>query len=219
MLRLLAMVLVLLNCAFFAWSHNLLRPYGFAPSSQSEAYRLAQQIRPEAVRILSAAEARGAEAAAQTAAKSVECLQAGLLDEAQTNVLRQVAQSTLPAGSWLMEAAIEPARWIVYMGKYPDAQTLAKKRSELASLNLRFEPLTNASLDFGLSLGGFESEARARIALAAFSQRGVRTATVVLERPEVRGTVFKVPTVDEGLKARLDELKTALAGKPLRPCK
>ena len=219
MLRLLALLLILLNGVYYAWSHDLLRAYGFAPVQQTEPYRLAQQIRPELVRILSADEARRVEVAAQTATKPVECLQAGLFDETQVGVLRQTAQSVLPVGTWLLDVAIEPSRWIVYMGKYPDAQTLAKKRAELAALNLRFEPLTNPALDFGLSLGGFETEARANDALAALSKQGVHTAHVVQERPELRGTLFRIPVVDEALKAKLDDLKTALAGKPLRACK
>lgn len=218
MLRLLVLLLVLLNGGYFAWSHGMLRPYGFGPAQQSEPQRLAQQIQPQLVRILPTDEARRADVAAQLAPRAGECLQAGLLDDAQAAVLRQAAQVALPAGSWSLESVVEPARWIVYMGKYPDAQTLAKKRTELTSLNLRFEPLNNPALDFGLSLGGFDSEERARTELAALSQRGLRTATVVLQRPEARGNLFKLPLLDQALLPRLDELKTALAGKPLRAC-
>lgn len=218
MLRLSVLALLLLNGIYFVWSHKLLRPYGFGPVQQTEPFRLAQQIRPESVRILSADEARRVEVAAQIATRGPECLQAGLFDEAQSALLRQTAQSVLPAGTWLLDAAIEPARWTVYMGQYPDAQTLARKRGELESLNLRFEPLINPSLDYGLSLGGFDTEARANAELAVLSQRGVRTARVVQERAEFRGAWFRIPAADEGLKARLDELKGALADKPLRPC-
>jgi hypothetical protein len=52
MLRLLVLVLLLANAAYFAWTRNLLAPYGYAPATQSEPQRLAQQIRPEAMRIL-----------------------------------------------------------------------------------------------------------------------------------------------------------------------
>ena len=114
---------------------------------------------------------------------------------------------------------MEPGRWIVYMGRYPDAQALLKKRGELASLNLRFEPINNPALDFGLSLGGFDTEERARTELAALSQRGVRTATVVQERPEQRGNLFRVPVVDDAWRPGLDQLRAALAGQALRACK
>lgn len=221
MLRLLVLLLLLLNGMYFAWSQGLLRPYGFAPAQQTEPQRVARQIRPEAVRILSADEARRAELAAPTAGKPGECLQAGLFNDLQAVVLRQAAQTVLPPGSWLLEAVVEPARWIVYMGKYPDAQALARKRAELVDLNLslRFEPLNNPALEFGLSLGGFETEVLANAELALLARRGVRTARVVQESPEQRGSVFRIPATDEGLKARLAELKGALADKPLRPCK
>jgi hypothetical protein len=56
MLRLLVLILILANGAYFAWSEGLLRAYGFAPAQQREPQRLAQQIKPEALRVLSAGE-------------------------------------------------------------------------------------------------------------------------------------------------------------------
>ena len=221
MLRLLVLLLLLLNGMYFAWSQGLLRPYGFAPTQQTEPQRVARQIRPEVVRILSVDEARRAELAAPTAGKSGECLQAGLFDDLQTVVLRQAAQTVLPPGSWLLDDVVESARWIVYMGKYPDAQALARKRTELVDLNLslRFEPLNNPALEFGLSLGGFETELLANAELALLAQRGVRTARVVQESPEQRGMLLRIPALDEAIRPRLDELKPSLAGKPLRACR
>ncbi|MDP1656164.1 MAG: SPOR domain-containing protein [Hylemonella sp.] len=218
-MRLLVLALVLLNGLYYAWSHDLLRDYGFAPARQSEPQRLAQQIRPEAIRILSPDEVRQAEPVASVATKAPECLQVGLFDEAQVPTLRKALEDALPAGSWLLDAAIEPARWIVYMGRYPNAEILARKRAELASLNLRFEPLINPELEPGLSLGGFTTQDAANEALAALSRRGVRTARVVQERAEVRGSLLKIPAADEALRLRLDEVKPVLAGKPLRNCK
>ena len=119
----------------------------------------------------------------------------------------------------MLEPGVEPARWIVYMGKYPSAQALVKKRSELASLNLKFEPLNNPALEYGVSLAAFQTQDAATRALAGFTRRGVRTARVVQERPEVRGSLLKLAAADDSIKARLEEFKTALAGKPLRPCK
>lgn len=221
MLRVIVLLLALLNAVYYAWSHQLLRPYGFGPAVQSEPQRMAQQIQPQLVRIQSSDEVRRADnvAASQAAAATAGCLQAGLFDEAQAAALRQAAQAALPAGAWTLESATEPARWIVYMGKYPDAQTLARKRGELASLNLRFEPLNNPALDYGLSLGGFDTEERARVELAALGQRGVRTATVVQEHPELRGAVLRLPVVDDALRAKLDEIQSALAGHALMPCR
>lgn len=219
MLRLIVLVLVLLNGSYFAWSQGWLRAYGLAPAQQTEPQRLPQQIRPEALRLLSADEARRIELAAQAPAKPPECLQAGLFNDTQAVVLRRALTAHLPTGSWLLDAALEPARWIVYMGKYPNAEALAKKRAELAALKLRFEPLTQPALTPGLSLGGFETQAAAEAELAALSRRGVRSARVVQEHAEVRGNLLRIPAADEVLKARLEALTPALAGKPWQPCK
>lgn len=218
MLRFIVLALVLANSLYFAWSQGLLLSLGFAPVQQTEPQRLGQQIRPEALRLLTAQELSSFEPVSRVAWKPTECLQAGMFDEAQSALLRRTLEAALPAGSWVLDAAVEPARWIVYMGKFASAEALAKKRSELALLNLRFEPLTNPALELGLSLGGFETQAAANAALEALSQRGVRTARVVQERAEVQGTVLRMAVADDALRARLEALKPALAGKVLSPC-
>ena len=219
MLRFLVLLLLLANGAYFAWSQGLLSDYGFAPAQQSEPQRIAQQIKPERLRILKADELKRLEVAAQSPARPTECLQAGVFDASQTAELSVALQNTLPAGSWSLDAVVEPARWIIYMGKYPSAEALAKKRSELASLNLNYEPLTNPGLEFGLSLGGYAAQPAADAALAALSRRGVRTARVVQERAELRGSSLRIAAVDETIRARLEEIRPLLAGKTLRTCK
>ncbi|MBX9819002.1 MAG: SPOR domain-containing protein, partial [Burkholderiaceae bacterium] len=77
MLRLFVLVLLLANGLFFAWSHGLLRAYGFAPASVSEPQRMAQQIKPESITLLSASEIKRVEAQVQADLAPKECLQAG----------------------------------------------------------------------------------------------------------------------------------------------
>ncbi len=105
------------------------------------------------------------------------------------------------------------------MGKYASPEALAKKRSELASLNLRFEPLTDPALQWGLSLGGFETQAAADAALASLSQRGVRTAHVLRERAPSNGIMLRLPAADDSLRARLGDLQAALGGRALLACR
>lgn len=220
MLRLLVLLLVLLNAAYYAWSHDLLRAYGFGPVRQAEPQRLTQQIRPETLVIVSAGASRPAEAQPRAPAPeaAASCLQAGLFDETQATALRQGAQAVLPAGTWSLNEVLVPPRWIIYMGKYADAQALARKRAELAALNLRVDVVSGPALAPGLSMGTFESQERAAIELAALVGRGVRTAQVVQETAESRASMLRITPVDDAVRARLDELQPVLAGKTLRPC-
>ena len=105
------------------------------------------------------------------------------------------------------------------MGKYPSAQALAAKRSELAALNLKFEPLNNPALEPGLSLGNYASQADADAALAVLAKRGVRTAKVLQERAESKSWILKFAAVDDAVRPRLDELKPLLDGRAFRACK
>ena len=149
---------------------------------------------------------------------TASCLQAGLFDETQTTALRQAAQVALPAGSWSLNEVLVPPRWIVYMGKYADAPALARKRTELAALDVRADVVSSPALAPGLSLGTFESEVRAATELAALVKRGVRTAQVVQESAESRASMLRITPVDDAVRSRLDELQPVLAGRSLRPC-
>ncbi|MDI1272025.1 SPOR domain-containing protein [Polaromonas sp.] len=229
MLRLLVLLLALANVAYFAWSRGALAPLGMTPSVQTEPQRMATQIRPEAIRLLTADETRqlensgsaarpgnGASAAAEAAAP--ECLQAGLFNEQQTTALRASLEKALPPGSWQFESSAEPARWIVYMGKYPSEDALAKKRNELRQLGVAFRPVSNDALAPGLALASFAQQADADKELARIANKGVRTARVVQERAEARGQILKLAAVDAALRTQLDTLKPQLEGKALRPC-
>lgn len=144
MLRLAVLLLLLANAGYFAWAQGLLAPWGMAPAQQAEPHRLAQQIKPQALRIVTGADAPGIDAAgAAPGAKAGECLMAGVFDEPQVASLRRALESW-PAGSWSLESAIEA---------------------------------------------------------------------------ELSGQMLKLPAINDALRPRLEELKPALAGKGLRPCR
>jgi hypothetical protein len=217
MLRLAVLILLLVNAAWFAWAQDLLRPWGFGPSSQAEPQRLNQQIQPEALRLVQGDEAlRLVESAPPL--RPPECLATAPLPDAIAAVLRQ-RLAAWPTGSWRLEQASEPARWIIYMGKYPDAEMVERKKAELRRRGVSFEPVANPALQPGLSLGGFTTQAAANDQLALLATRDVRSARVVLERQELRGLALRLPLVDDLLRPRLAELQGALGGQPLLPCR
>ena len=216
MLRFLVLVLLLANGAYFAWSQGFLRTQGLGPLQEGEPQRLAQQIQPEAVRILTPEETRRGRASAPADAPS--CLQTGVLDEAHAAQVRAVATDVLPQGSWSLDPAVVPARWILYMGKYPDEQAVEKKKAELRNRRVSFQALDNAALEPGLSLGSFASEAAANEALGELALRGIRTARVLQERAEMPGQRLRLPVLDDGQRGRLEALRPALAGQLLQAC-
>lgn len=219
MLRLMVGVLLLANGLFFAWSQGYLRAYGFAPAVQSEPHRLQQQIQPQALVLLNPQDMKKAEAQALDDAKPRECLQWGPLDDAQAAQVRTSLQaSSLAADAWQLNTVTVPERWVVYIGKFANAQALEKKRSELTAMNIKSDPTNAAHLAPGLSLGRFDSEAHATEDLGRLRKLGVRTARVMQERASSQTSVLKLPAATEAMKAQLPSLDEALAGKSPRAC-
>ena len=219
MLRWVVLLLALMNGAYFAWSQGWLADVGWAPATSSEPQRLARQIKPEALHLLSAAEVQQLEATPVPGLRASECLEAGPFTEAQSSVLRGVLASNPGAGQAVLSAAVQPARWIVYMGPYASPEELGKKRAQLAFLKLPFEPLTNPALEYGLSLGHFDTQASANSALESMAKRGLKTAHVVLERAQTQAFTLQLKTAQDTTQAQLDALKPALAGKLLSACR
>nr|WP_145549365.1 SPOR domain-containing protein [Variovorax boronicumulans] len=228
MLRTTALALLCANGAYFAWSQGLLAPVGLAPESAREPQRLEQQIRPEALRVAPAAPAAPepepavpaapapAASQAETPAPAVACLQTGPFDNAQAQALRQaLGAGGVPASAWSLEPIAPPDRWIVYMGRYNDADALEKKRAELRALRVDTAPITQAALAPGLSLGVFSTQEAANDHLAQLTRRGVRTARVVAEHREPTAARLRLPAADAALREQVQGL---LAGRPLAPC-
>lgn len=149
---------------------------------------------------------------------ATQCLQAGLFNDEQTTALRSRLQGALPTGSWVFESSVEPARWMIYMGKYASVNALAKKRGELRQLNVSFQPLNNPALEPGLSLGNFSSQLDADTELARITRRGVKTARVLQTQAELRGQKLKLAAVTTALRTQLDAVKPQLLGKALQAC-
>lgn len=182
MVRLAFLLLVLANGAYFAWSQGWLGLVGLARAPVSEPQRLTSQVQPASIRVLAASEAArranagvAAIAAAPPASGPAGCLTAGPFEPQQVAALK-AALATWPAGSWKLEEQVEPARWMVYMGRYSDESTLERKRSELRRRNVVFDAVTVPALQPGLSLGRYSSQANANAALKQLETKGVVSA-------------------------------------------
>ena len=218
MLRTAVLALVLLNGLYWAWSQGLLRDVGMAPAEQVESQRMARQIDPQAVRLLSPEQFKHIEEQARADAGPKQCLHAGPLDSAQSAAVRKVLETSWPAGSWELQTLNLPQRWIIYMGRYESNDLLLKKRSEIAAMNLRMEPLNKPALEPGLSLGGFPTQAQAEEGLAQLSKRGIRTARVVQELEGGVAFELRLPAVGDALRPKLADVRAQLPGKALSLC-
>lgn len=220
MVRWLVLLLVLGNGAFFAWSQGMLKPWGLAPADGSEPQRLEQQIRPQALVVLSGQDMKKAEAQLAADNQPRECLWAGPLDDAHLAAVRsKLEAAAVPADAWQLQSVSVPERWVVYIGKFANTQALEKKRGELTALNIKTDPVTVPHLVPGLSLARLESEAAAEEELARLRKQGVRTARVMQERAAVQNTYLRLPAATEALKTQVQLWgEEALGARGLRAC-
>jgi hypothetical protein len=218
MLRLFVLILLVANASYFAWAQGWLLPYGMGPMAQSEPHHLKQQVRPDALQMLSPSEFRRVEAQAQADLMPKECLQAGPFDATQSATLQRALEAALPSSTWQMLTTQLPERWIVYMGKFPNAEAQAKKRTELEVLKVKTIPMLNPELEPGLSLAGFDNRAAATAELSRLAALGIRTARVVQEQTGGANYRVKLPAVTEAIKQRLVDVKPAMAGKVFKAC-
>ncbi len=222
MLRLLVAALLVANLVFWGWHYPPVAQALGLPGGEPgrEPQRMQQQIRPEAIQLLTpvglpltgAEPAAGptgptsgtsaAPGSAAPATASPLCLEAGPLSDGAANAaLRELSQAGVPAGSWVDSRRELPGRWIIYMGRYPERDALQRKIEEVHRLNLNFTELKSPpDLAPGLALGDFGTQADAQARLDKL--RGVRTARVM-----------QLPSPGGEHRIRVDRVQGAAADK------
>lgn len=115
----------------------------------------------------------------------------------------------------------EPGKWMVYMGKYPDAGSARKKYAELERLNMPGEYVLIKDLPAytpGISLGFFRDQSRANARLNEVQKAGAKSARIVERAPPKQLNYVMLPNLNvaDADKAKLIVQKSG--GKTLEPC-
>lgn len=231
MLRALVVLLLVANLAFWAWTEGLLAPVGLTPASQRDPARLAWQVQPEAVRVLPPDAARAALSAATEAAATAPARRAGLCLEAgpfSAAAIAAAEQALLaagwPTGSWARLLHEGAPQYAIVLGPFGNREAQQKKRDELGRLRLPIETVdlpgdgAGATPQPGFALGRYASRAAAETALAALSQRGVRTARVTQLKPAPAGTRLRAEHLTPAQAEQLRALSAAALGAGFVPC-
>lgn len=157
-------------------------------------------------------------AASASAAPGI-CLQAGPFRNEDMAEVRNTLQKPLSAEAWTTQAVSVSGIWLVYMGPYPDEDLYAKKLNELRRIkSLSIEEINApAALAHGLSLGRYGSLSAAQSGLATMKLRGIRTARIVVLRPEAEMQSVRVAQASQRTQVALSALKLP-QGKTFSAC-
>lgn len=220
MLRLFVLILLLLNVGYFTWSQGWLLAYGWGPVPQSEPQRLAQQVHPEAIVLLSESDnitpAPAPQVAASAPADAI-CLLSNTLNAAQAQVLQPLLAAHLAHGTWSLDEEVTAARWLIYMGRFTSAAEQASKRAQLIDLKVKFEPVDVPGLSPGFALGSFTTLAATESALQELNKRGVRTAKMTQVQAASSSYRLRLPAGDP-TQQTLELIKDTVPDMVLQPC-
>jgi hypothetical protein len=233
--RALVLLLLLANAAFFAWWQGWLAPVLPPPTDAREPERLAAQLRPEAVTVLTPSAARSAMTAAQGAASAAsapapapapadaaapQCLEAGPFSEgALASAEAFLSRQGVPASAIAREAAWNRQIWGVVIARLPDRDAVRAKAAELRRLGVpSVEISAPPALAPGLRLDSYTDRYGAETALANLSKKGVRGARVAPLPSGVPLWWLRAARADDAMQARLKALPAERLRGGFKPC-
>ena len=210
-MRLLVLILLLGNLAFFAW-------VGYVPDAPSgEAQLMAQQINPDAIRLLSAPQLA---AARKPPARLVSCVEwSGFSQEDAARA--QEAILPLSPGVQISERKVEETTgWWVFMPPQPNRQGAVQKVDELKRLGVEeyFIVQEDVKFRYAISLGIFRSEEAAQKKLEQLQGRGVRTARIGPRTTPVNRLSLQLRDLQETAQPKVVELLKEFPGTTLNDC-
>jgi hypothetical protein len=228
------LLLVLANLALFAWQQGV---FGTLPDSGREPGRVAQQIAPERIRVLTPAEVeqlkiKAREQAAAKQAQAVFSLAALDLASGQACAefgdfaINEAARvrtrlDALELGDRLSARNVELPGWImVYL---PPFKTRAE--ADRAAVELRRQGVRdfvvmgeNTPLRNGIALASFKDAELARNHAAELEKRGVKGARVAEKPPALQGTRFTIKALDAPTVEKLQALQKDFATAKFAAC-
>ncbi len=225
-MRAVALALLLANLLVAAWTLEL---FGGREKSGVEPQRIAAQVAPEKLRLLTAAELQAARAQAQRAAAAPagldfasgpRCVEFGdFAAPAAAEVQARLA--ALELGNRLTAQQVQSEGWLrVHL---PPAKTRAEAERQLAAVRKQGQreawlPEGAGPLENAVIVGAFRSAEAARLHAAALEKNGLKGARVAAEPTTVPALRLRIEEVDAALAAQLGAILRDYPGSRLSAC-
>lgn len=223
-MKLAFLLLVLVNVVLFAWQQGT---FGRFAERGREPERVARQVEPERVRVLTEKDVQALrERAAPPPGSAVglnaaqACFEFGDFGAGDSARVERALLALSPAVK-VSARQVEVPGWImVYLPPHQTAAEAERRADELRRLGVTDLQVLgeSAPLKFGISLGSFRdpNAARARVAaLEALGVKGVRTG----ERPSTAVlTRFQLRDLDAGAVQQLATLRSEYPAQTVRAC-
>lgn len=233
-MKLAFLVLLLLNLALFAWQQGV---FGHFPDGGREPERIARQIEPERIRILSEREVqslreRAAQARVTTAPTAPPAVPTGVdLSVAQGCVefgdflgpeLTRVETALLKLGLGSRQSTrgVEiPGFYLVYLPPFKTRAEADRAVADLRKSGVKdLAVLNEGALRYGVSLGSFRDPELAKSHVAAVTKLGVKNARLSEKPIAMPATRFQLRELDADAARQLGAIAQEFPAHSVRPC-
>lgn len=232
MLKTLFWLLLIVNGGLFALHQGYL---GSLSAANREPQRIADQLHPDKVQLLSASAASALTApvpaptpapeptAAPVAAAApalIACTEIGNFEAAEAKRFEQQLAALALGDRQARRNVKEVASHMVYIPPQGDKEAADNKASELKRIGVTnyFIIQDNSNLRWGISLGVFKTEEAARTHLANLSRQGVRSARIGARSITSSKMAFQLRNLDAATKTRVDSIKAGFPAQTLHSC-
>jgi len=208
-MRIAFLLLVLANFLLFAYR------YYVTQYAVPDFDPVAQQLRPERIRVISPDEL----ARLAASRRSAVCLEIGPL--ATVDLTRaEDAVAALGAGLKVGRRVEEPSRWWVYIPPLPTRQAAADRVTELKKQGVEDSSLLSEDPIWrnGISLGVFRSEEAANNHAESLRKRGVRGLQVAAREGPGGRVYLQLRDAPEAVRLRFVDLRANFPGSDVRDC-
>ena len=217
-MRILFLLLVLGNVAFFAWSR-----YVAPPEASADPLPLERQIEPEKLKVIAPSDLPPVSARPASppvvAPLALKCLEWGSFTLADAPRAEKALEPLALGVRLGQRRTEEKAGWWVFIPPMGSRQGALKKASELKAFGVDdYFVVLDEEFRWALSLGVFRSEEAAQARLLALRRQGVRSARVGPRETVVPKVWLQVKGVDAALGVRLKEIARQIDGSELRNC-
>ena len=214
-MRMLFLVLVLANAAFFAWSR-----YVSPPNKAADRAPLSREIDPHKLKVIPADALPPAAPVAPKPAAAPACLEWGSFALPEVERAEDALRSLRLGERLERQRTLEPAAWWVFIPPQGTRENAQRKAGELKDLGVKdfFVVQEEGAHRWAVSLGVFRTEDAAQARLEALQRQGVRSAQLGPRETVVPKFWLRVRVAEAGLEAKLREVAAQLQGSELRRC-
>jgi hypothetical protein len=216
------LLLIAANIALYAFEAGA---FGVVVRDGHEPQRLAEQVDPDKLKLISADSAASSSVVALApvvapTGRTLACIEFGGFNADET---RRVEQSltSLDLGSRLTQRhADDQATYIVYLPPYKTKVDADHAAAELKRIGVTdfFVIQDPGPFHLAISLGIFHSEEGAKGLATTLSQQGVKNAKIGERSSTIAKTYYQIRPADPATMARLSELHAQFPNQDLHEC-